>query len=313
MTDTKLVTIVIPVYNEAKNITPTIESVSKHVSGIRQFNFEILFVDDGSTDATVKTIQQYSHHALPVGYLKLSRNFGHQVALEAGINFAAGDVVITMDGDLQHPADMIPKMIEEYVKGADIVQMQRANIKSTPKGIISVMFYSFFSWVSDAPVVSNAADFRLMSRLIVDEIKKFNGRGKLLRAIIPELGFKQVLMPYIQPERKYEKPKYTYFSSYELGVHTLFKFSRFPAHALSFCGVFFMLLALVLLLLLLFKVAPSSVIFISFIRTSFLAGLIFISSGIICWYLYFILEQVRSEPSYIVAALMPPGYASKHK
>jgi polyisoprenyl-phosphate glycosyltransferase len=302
----KIVTIVIPVYNEALNIIPTLNSIVSNIDKIDNCDFEILFIDDGSTDQTLETIKKFHHQLLKTGYLKLSRNFGHQAALEAGINHAEGDIVITMDGDLQHPASMIPHMIEEYFKGADIVQMQRANIKSDSKGFISVAFYSFFSWVSEAPIVPNAADFRLLSKRVVYEIRKYGGRGKLLRAIVPSLGFKQVLLPYIQPERKYEKAKYTFFKSYELAINTLFKFSTFPQNALLASGSSITLFSVGILILIRLTDFDLSNRYYNLVLTSAIVGIIILCSGIISWYLYLILEQVRSEPPYIIEKSAKP-------
>ena len=139
MSDKQLVTILIPVHNEEDNIPLLIKRLSKTVSALPMFDFEALFVDDGSTDNTLKMIEQYADGGLAVGYLKLSKNFGHQAALEAGLQHASGGIVISMDGDLQHPPEMIPKMLEEYSKGADVVQMQRSNTASDFKGFLSVL------------------------------------------------------------------------------------------------------------------------------------------------------------------------------
>lgn len=301
-----LVTIIIPVRNEEGNIRPLLERISKTASSLPSFSFEVLFVDDGSTDNTLKNIEQYSDGKIAVGYLLLSRNFSHQAALEAGLHHASGNIVISMDGDLQHPPEIIPKMLEEYCKGADVVQMQRSNTGSDFKGILSVMFYTFFSWISQVPVVPNAADFRLMSRRVVDEINKIQGRGKLLRALIPGVGYKQVYLPYVQEPRKSGKPKYTFFASYELAMHTIFKFSDFPANAMLASGTAIFLAGCISLVLLKAEVIPASAFSVGMILLAAIGGLVLFSAGIICWYLYFILEQVRSDPSYIVSKIVSP-------
>lgn len=301
-----IVTLVVPVFNEEQNILPLLHSISHLAETETTYRFEVLFADDGSTDRTVVLIEQFAHPLLAIGYVSLSRNYGHQIALDAGICQAAGDIVITMDGDLQHPPAMVSAMLRAYQQGADIVQMQRANLNSDSKGLLSYMFYSFFSWVSQARVVSNAADFRLMSRRVVNEIKRYNGKDKLLRAIIPQLGFNQVLMPYTQPERQYGEAKYTFFSSYELAVHTVFKFSRFPAHLTTAAGLLLLLAGGMFYLLHFFGLIPDSrqAFFIPLFLL--LAGCIFTVGSIISWYLYFILEQVRQEPAYVVKKLLTP-------
>ena len=142
--DIKTISIVIPVHNEALNIKHLFNRISSSVLEIKNYQFEILFVDDGSSDNTLECIRSISSEKIPVGYVKLSRNFGHQFALLAGLKNARGEAVITMDGDLQHPPEMIPEMVKLYVKGAEVVQMRRKNINSNFKGIISFLFYFFF-------------------------------------------------------------------------------------------------------------------------------------------------------------------------
>jgi len=302
----KTATLIIPVRNEEENISPLLERIFRAVSPLTFVDCSVLFVNDGSTDNTEKVIEQFSGNAMPVGYITLSRNFGHQAALEAGLFHATGDILITMDGDLEHPPEMIPAMIEEHLKGADIVQMQRANTGRDFKGVLSMSFYSFFKKISQTQVVSNAADFRLMSRKAVEEIKKMQGKGKLLRAIIPAIGFCQATLPYIQPRRKFGKPKYTYFVSYELAMHTLFKHSSFPANALLFSGIFSTSATFITLLLSALGVFPLPGTTLNLSLTCLLGGLILFCAGILSWYLHFILEQVRRDPTYIVSKSCPP-------
>ncbi len=302
----QLITILIPVNNEEQNIAPLLERISKAVLPLSSFRFEVLFVDDGSTDLTIKKIGECT--LLPTGYIQLSRNFGHQAALEAGLQHACGDAVISMDGDLQHPPEIIPDMLAAYAQGADIVQMKRTNTGSDLKGILSVLFYSFFNWVSDAPVVPNAADFRLMSKRAVEEIKRMHGNRKLLRALIPAIGFKQVYLPYHQDERKAGKPKYTFFSSYELAIHTIFKFSTFPVHLLLFTGITVFLSAIVMLICSATGIISLSMIAVHVWLACVISGLVLFCAGILSWYLYFILEQVRRDALFIVSRIESPKH-----
>lgn len=301
------VCIIVPVHNEQDNILPLVERIIKAISALSNYSFEILFVDDGSRDNTIQEIEKVIARKFPVGYVQLSRNFGHQCALEAGFASVNADAVITIDGDLQHPPEEIPRMIEAFESGAEVVQMQRTNVGEDFRGILSVLFYTFFRWISDAPLVANAADFRLVSCNVVEQIMKVPGKGKLLRALIPSIGFNQVHLAYVQPERKFGKPSYSFFTSYELALQTTFNFSRFPAHFTSISGVLLLLLGMVLYFLHAFNVLPNSRH--TFIIPLFLmlAGCVFISAGIICWYLFFILEQVRHDPSFVVKKIVYPS------
>ena len=145
-----------------------------------------------------------------------------------------------------------------------------------------------------------------MSRRVVNEINKIPGRGKLLRALIPTLGYKQVYLPYVQDERKSGKPKYTFFASYELAMHTIFKFSDFPANAMLTSGAVIFLAGIASLILLKTKIFNGFEVAVAWILLAAIGGLVLFSAGIICWYLYFILEQVRSDPTYIVSKIAAP-------
>jgi len=271
------------------------ERIMQVISVLSKYSFEILFVDDGSRDKTMEEIEKAIDRKFPVGYVQLSRNFGHQCALEAGLMLANADAIITMDGDLQHPPEEIPRMVEKFESGADF------------RGMLSVFFYTFFRWVSDARLVANAADFRLVSRNVAEQIMKVPGKGKLLRALIPSIGFNQVHLEYEQPQRKFGKPSYSFFDSYELALQTIFKFSRFPAHFTSIAGVLLLFTGLVLYFLYGLNLLPDNRH--TFIIPLFLmlAGCVFIVAGIICWYLYFILEQIRHHPSFVVKKVVYPA------
>ncbi len=296
----KNICVIVPVHNEQGNIAHLAERALRVIAGINSCSFWILFVDDGSTDNSLAEIEKLVKQNLPVGYLQLSRNFGHQSALEAGFSVVDADAVITMDGDLQHPPEEIVRMVEAFNEGADVVQMQRKNIGQDFKGVLSLSYYTFFKWISNAPLVPNAADFRLVSRRVVKEISKMQGKGKLLRAIIPAMGFKQVCLEYMQDERKYGRSSYSYFMLYDLAMETTFKFSRFPAHFTTISGSFFIAGGMLLLLLGALHLVPAWHYVLIISLFSLVIGCIFLAAGIICWYLYFILEQVRHDPPFII-------------
>lgn len=273
---------------------------------IHKYYFEILFVDDGSRDNTIGEIQKLIEKKMPVGFVQLSRNFGHQYALEAGFATADADAIITMDGDLQHPPEEIIRMIEKFEEGADVVQMQRKNVSEDFKGKLSVSFYTFFKWISDTPIVPNAADFRLVSRRVAEEIMKMPGKGKFLRALIPTIGFTQIHLEYKQDQRKFGKPSYSFFDSYELALHTIFKFSRFPAHFTFFTGLIMLISGAIFSALLLGSIIPPSAHIFFVCLFLLLGGCIFLATGIICWYLFFILEQARQDPPFVVKEIVYP-------
>jgi dolichol-phosphate mannosyltransferase len=307
--------VIVPVLNEAESVKTLIDTCMGVFNKQSNYVFQLLFIDDGSTDNTIAEIEKFMAEKLPVGYVRLSRNYGHQSALEAGLavcvsatNRFKPDAIITMDGDLQHPPAEIPNMLKAFEQGADVVQMKRTNTGDSFRGMLSLGYYTFFSWISDSDLVPNAADFRLLSRKVAEQIVAIPGKGKLLRAIIPSLGFKQVHLEYVQPLRKYGKPSYSLFALYELSLHTTFKFSRFPAHFTTLSGVLFLLAGIVMYILYSFNILPGTNHSFFLLVLLFIGGIVLSATGILCWYLYFILEQVRHDPSFVIDKTVYPNH-----
>ena len=301
----KKLSIVVPIHNEEENIEPLADRIFLVAGKLDNYFTEIIFVDDGSKDKSAGVIEKLIEEHKPVTLVQLSRNFGHQAALEAGIAHATGDIIITMDRDQQHPPEYIPPMIEAYEKGADVVQMKRVNAGEDIKGLFSLMYYGFFNWVSGYPIVANAADFRLMSKRVVDEILKIQVKGKFLRVLLPAVGFKQVYLEYVQDKRTLGKPSYTFYTLYLLAFHMLFKFTRAPIHAIMTLGILMLGSGLAYFIYLIVRLATGSLqaITLSAAILPFfitLLGCLLIGIGVLAWYLYLIVEQLRQQPDYIV-------------
>jgi glycosyltransferase involved in cell wall biosynthesis len=294
--------IIVPIHNEEKNIGNLLVKVNNALAELDDVSTEILFVDDGSMDHSVEVIQSSMDIDPRIVLIILTKNFGHQAALEAGMYCATGEAVITMDGDLQHPPEYIPRMVAMYRHGAEIVQMKRTNVTDDIKGVLSYSFYSFFNFISGHLIVANAADFRLMSRRVVEEVLKIKVKGKYLRVILPSLGFKNVYIEYIQPDRAAGTPSYTFYMLYLLAFNMIFKFTRFPIHALLIGGSLMLGLSMLDLVYLFVRSVsfpvPFSKIMIPFL--SALIGVALIGIAIISWYLFLIIEQLRGEPDYII-------------
>ncbi len=304
--------IVVPVHNEQDNIAELARRVWAVVQPIADYDFRLLFVDDGSTDNTVLQITQLQAQPLPVGLIKLTKNYGHQAALDAGLMLANTDLVITMDGDLQHPPEEIPRMLEAYRLGADVVQMKRENLSWHPKGLLSLGFYTFFNWVSPVKMVSNAADFRLLSTVALQKLRTAGERSKMLRVEVPALGLRQIYLGYQQDERKHGVPSYTFSSSYQLAVDTVFLYSKFPLHVLlglAMLSVLFCLLAGVMLVsgLVVFSLGWQIALGAAVVSA---AGLV--TGAIIAWYFYYTIAALRQEKSYTVQEIVWPKTREAH-
>ena len=303
----------IPVHNEAENVGHLVERIrSAMAPEAGRWATEILFVDDGSSDGTLARIEELRTAGEPVGYLQLSRNFGHQAAIAAGLAHAEGDVVVTMDGDLQHPPEELPRMLGEFDRGADVVQMVRADPTSGSKGFFSLWFYRVFNRISDTRLVPNASDFRLLSRQVVEVILHIPERQKLLRGLVPGLGFRQVQLEFDEPDRLHGTPTYSFWSSLRLAEKALFHHSAAPLKGVYYIGLILAVTAflsglghVVRKLLYWDDVVPGFTDIITAIF--FLGGCILVALGIVGHYQLIILEQLRGRPSWIVQRQVRPA------
>jgi dolichol-phosphate mannosyltransferase len=302
--------VVIPVHNEAENIPTLVSRMQAVAATLPRWDIEILFVDDGSRDDSVKVMRQLRADGIGVGFARLSRNCGHQAALCAGLELAAGDAIITMDSDLQHPPEEIPRMLAEFERGIDVVQMVRNDPTNGSKGLFSRAFYATFNSLSDTQLVPNAADFRLMSRRVVDALMRIPEREKFLRGLIPALGFNQSSLEYQEAARLHGTPTYTFRSSLKLARKALFDYSTVPLHFVFWAGMVISALSFlfgvghfVWKLIAWTRVEPGFTDIITAIF--FLSGCVLASVGILGRYMIMILEQVRGRPAYVVMDHVP--------
>lgn len=299
--------VVIPVHNEAENLDALVNRLRAVAGKLAGWQMELLFVDDGSTDASAQKLREIRATGVPIGYARLSRNFGHQAALCAGMEMAAGEAIVTMDSDLQHPPEEIPRMVDAFERGADVVQMVRSDpaIAGAGKGLFSTWFYRTFNHLSDTRIVPNAADFRLVSRRVLDVFLRIPEREKFIRGLIPSLGFRQVSLEFQQADRLHGQPTYTFGASLRLARKALFDYSTVPLQFVFWLGTTISILSFC------FGTAhfvwklmePNRVVagFTDLITAIFfLSGCILASLGILGRYLMMILEQVRGRPPFIV-------------
>ena len=301
------VDIVIPVYNEAGVIERTFESL-RAVADSLPYKFTFYYVDDGSEDKTLESLASLAEKDSRVEVIELSRNFGHQAALTAGLDAAQGDVVISMDCDGQHPPELIPQMMELIEQGYDIVQGQRmegAQIAPFKKWT-SEVFYRLLYLVSGTQVLPGAADFRALSRQAVNALKAMPEYHRFLRGMVSWIGFKTVILPYHEPSRIAGHSKYSLGKMVRLASDAIFSFSLMPLYiGLSAGGVFFVLATVQLIYVLILwltgqydKIVPgwSSLMAIMLIAS----GIIMILLGFIGVYVGYIFQEVKHRPVYLI-------------
>ncbi len=227
--------IIIPVFNEAENITPVLQDIRSTVS----VPFEVIYVDDGSTDDTLSVISNLSQEDTNIKCVSLSRNFGHQNALMAGMQYAKGNYIITMDGDGQHPPFIITQIIKKLDEGYDVVNTKRnkTNNAGVLKKTTAFFFYKFINTISDTRIEANQADFRGFTQKVLQCIFQFEERELFLRGIFSWLGFKNTTIEFEAPERLHGTTKYSFGKMLKLALKATTSFSFKPLRIALLIGV----------------------------------------------------------------------------
>lgn len=297
------ISVVVPAYNEADNL-PILKERLEAV--LRAYgSYEILIVDDGSRDDTLAVLQRFATADARVRYLSLSRNFGHQNALKAGLDNATGACVITLDADLQHPPEIIPDMVERWKAGFEVVNTVRRDRGSAPfKRATSWMFYYFVNFISDFEIRPGAADFRLLDRKVLVALSSLGDRTQFLRGAIPWLGFRQCEIEYTPDERACGEPKYDLKRMAGLAIDGITSSSIRPLRISTLLGIVMSVLAASYAA---YALATKLVLGTAITGwTSLLIGMMLLGGvqllmlGIIGEYLGKVLLEVKGRPPYVV-------------
>jgi len=300
-----VLSVVVPALNETDNL-PVLHERLVRVLDELGASYEIIFVDDGSTDGTWDCIERLAEDDEAVSGIRFSRNFGHQSALMAGLDFARGDAIITMDADLQHPPEMIPVLVHKWQEGATIVNTVREYSEKTGffKKLSANMFYWLINKLSDIKLVPNAADFRLMDRKAVDALSALNERTFFLRGLVQWIGFSHVEVPFEASDRYAGETKYSLRNQLAFAVSGITSFSHLPLRLGAWLGLICLVLFglcgmyLVLGAFVLGKPIPGWSWVICLLL--FVTGIQFLLCGVIGEYIARIHEEARGRPSYLV-------------
>lgn len=300
------VSIIIPVCNEEKNIPLVIEAI-KGVLNTASYNYSITFIDDGSTDNTLAVLKAKSREHANVFFVGLSRNFGHQNALKAGIDSVdeTADCVIMMDGDLQHPPDLIPVMLEKWREGHEVVfTIRKDDNRSTLfKRKTSDFFYNLLNKLSDIQLEQGAADFRLLDKKVLHIFKSFNEDDLFLRGLSKWVGFKQIGIEYLPGNRFNGTTKYTIRKMVRFALQGITSFSTKPLYIAAYLGFAFAMLSLLYFPYIIYSYFFDKPIsgWSSLIATiAFFGGLQLMILGIIGLYLGKLFMQSKNRPHYII-------------
>ena len=310
MKNRKKLSIITPVHNESEGIKDFITLSLLPVLKKLNYDYELIIVNDGSTDDTLKIIQKLSEKDNRIKILSLSRNFGKEPALSAGLQYATGDAAITIDADGQQPPNLIPDFIEKWETGADIVTGVRSHY--TKHGLIpklgSKLFYRLLRLMGNKTTVPGSTDYRLIDRSVIDEFNKLPEHNRITRGLIDWLGFKQEHIEYVYGVRTAGKPSYSFKKLFHLAVDSFVSMSTTPLVIFGYLGIIITIASFILgifciinqyilgdPLQLYWNGSVQLAIFITF-----LIGLLMISESITALYISHIHAEVQGRPLFVV-------------
>ena len=302
----KKISIVIPAYNEEGNLMPVYQRIKSVFEKMQGYSFEIIFVNDGSRDNTQNRLEEMALDFPEIKYIEFSRNFGHQPAVKAGMDYADGNAIISMDGDLQHPPELIPQMVQKWEQGYDIVY----TIRSYPKEIsyfkrkTSDLFYRFLSQISDVDLTNGGgSDFRLIDASVAQVMKNLKEDDLFLRGLTSWMGFNQTGIEFVAGERFSGQSSYDLKKMLKFAFTGITSFSVKPLYLATYLGFIFSSLSLLYIPYVLYAFLTKTEIsgWASLIMTIvFFGGLQLIILGIIGIYIGKIFKQTKDRPNYIM-------------
>jgi glycosyltransferase involved in cell wall biosynthesis len=299
------VSLVVPVFNEEMSIALFLETVSA-VLARENLRYEMIFVNDGSRDATLEVLRAEKAGDDSIRILSLSRNFGKDAAMTAGIDHASGDVVIPIDVDLQDPPELIGRFVERWRRGADMVYGVRSSRASDGrmKRASAGLFYKIFNLISPVQIPSNAGDYRLMDRRVVDELKKLRERGRFMKGLMAWPGFKTESVEFERVQRAAGQTSWNYWKLWNFALDGITSFSTAPLRLWLYVGMMISLLSFLYAGFIIVHFVlrggdvpgyPSLIVAIMFF-----GGIQLISIGLIGEYIGRIYHEIKGRPVYII-------------
>jgi dolichol-phosphate mannosyltransferase len=304
----KHIAVIVPVYNEAEMVSLFYAHIMPVLEGL-PYRFTLTFVNDGSRDATEACILGLAAQDGRIRYIEFSRNFGKEAATTAGLHAADGDAALLIDADLQHPVELIPRFIEHWEHGAQIVVGVRAKSESDSfvKRAGSRLFYRLMRLVSDTDLIPSATDFRLVDRAVVNEFNRFTEHERLTRGLIDWLGFRIALVPFAAKERLRGEASYSLRKLIRLGITSITSHSLVPLRLAGYLGASITIISLPIGLVMFVDrfVYPLGFDFsgpaILGDILLFLVGIVLICLGMLAVYVGHIFEETRNRPLYVVS------------
>lgn len=300
------VSLVVPVYNEADTVGLFIKRVGEVFDALDTVRIEVVFVNDGSSDGTLDRLLDCQKRCPRVRVVDLSRNFGKEAALTAGLQAARGHVVVPIDVDLQDPPELILDMIAKWREGYDVVLGRRINrdADSWPKRVSATWFYRIHNWIAEPLVPENVGDFRLMDRAVVDALKELPESRRFMKGLFAWVGFRTAFVEYVRPERAAGSSKFNGWRLWNFALEGLTSFSTVPLRIWTYAGSIVALLSFLYGLLILARVLIFGVDVPGyasvFVAVTFLGGLQLVGIGVIGEYLGRTYLETKRRPVYVV-------------
>ena len=306
----KLVSIVVPVYNEEENIRHFYGAVCENMAGL-DYDFELIFVDDGSKDRSRAILRELEKEDSRVQPIFLARNFGHQLALTCGLDHADGDAVVTMDGDMQHPPELIPVLLEKWEAGYEVVQTIRQTTEgvSALKKLTSYYYYKLLNMLSSVHIQEGGSDFRLMDRMVVLAFRRYREHARFIRGMVRAMGYRQIQLEFVAPKRFAGVSKFSPRKMMNFALDGILAYSTLPLRFGLYGGLLCGLLSMALFIHVLFTkyIANDAVPGWATITgcVLFFGGVQLAILGIIGEYIGRIFEEVKNRPLYLIAKGKP--------
>lgn len=304
----KKISIVVPVYNEEQNVTAFYQRL-KHVLSSVAYDFEILFINDASTDSSQETLERISASDPIVRVIEFVRNFGKEIATTAGIHECRGDACILIDADLQHPVELIPEFIQRWERGAEVVVGIRQSNRGEGlvKRIGSWMFYKIMNTIAHTKLTPNATDYRLLDREVIEAFKRFTEQNRITRGLIDWLGYRRDYVHFVANERTRGEASYSFIKLFRLAMNSFVSLSLFPLRLAGYLGIIITLLAgmmgsVIFITKYVFvtqwgaSISGSAILAVIIV---FLVGIVLMSLGLIALYIANIHNEIIDRPMYV--------------
>ncbi len=302
----KLISALIPAYNEEECLHELYKRVTAVLSKLENYDYEILIINDGSKDKTLEILQELHDKDNHIQYVNLARNYGKEIAMAAGFDYVKGDVVVILDADLQDPPELIPDMISYYEAGYDDIYGRRKSRKGETwlKKTTAKLFYKLLQKSTRVDILKDTGDFRLLSRRAVEALKKYKEQRRYTKGFFALIGFKKKEFLYDRDSQVAGQSKWNYFNLFNLAIEGITSFSNFPLRLSSFLGIIVAAFGFIYIVFLVLK----TLIFGEPVRgyptllsvIIFLGGIQLLSLGVIGEYLGRIFDEVKNRPLYFV-------------